>query len=74
MFPSWLENHELETEGFGGEQTGKTETVASREADNLLRLCSVMAKKVGARVVGLPNYVVLHGKHKSAGVDLDFSS
>ncbi|KAK4049594.1 Golgi mannosyltransferase complex subunit [Microbotryomycetes sp. JL201] len=37
VFPSWIEGHELETEGFG-----------------------VLAKKVGARIVGLPNYVVVH--------------
>ncbi|KAM0786708.1 hypothetical protein ACM66B_002150 [Microbotryomycetes sp. NB124-2] len=39
VFPSWIEGHELETEGFG-----------------------VLAKKVGARIVGLPNYVVVHGE------------
>ncbi|KAK4047509.1 Golgi mannosyltransferase complex subunit [Microbotryomycetes sp. JL221] len=37
VFPSWVEGHELETEGFG-----------------------VLAKKVGARIVGLPNYLVIH--------------
>lgn len=37
IFPSWLEDHEVETEGFG-----------------------VLAKKAGARIVGLPNYLVMH--------------
>jgi len=37
IFPSWLEDHEVETEGFG-----------------------VLARKAGARVVGLPNYLVMH--------------
>ncbi|ORY92917.1 Anp1-domain-containing protein [Leucosporidium creatinivorum] len=45
VFPSWLERHELETEGFG-----------------------VMAKKVGAKVVGLPNYVVIHGECSSCSL------
>lgn len=37
IFPSWLEQNSVETEGFG-----------------------VLAKKVGAKVIGLPNYLVLH--------------
>ena len=38
VFPSWIEDHQVETEGFG-----------------------VMAKQlVGARIVGLPNYLTYH--------------
>lgn len=37
VFPSWLVDHQVETEGFG-----------------------VMARRIGARIVGLPNYIIMH--------------
>ncbi|SGY14082.1 BQ5605_C010g06054 [Microbotryum silenes-dioicae] len=40
VFPAFLVDHQLETEGFG-----------------------VLAKALGARIVGLPNYIVLHSNH-----------
>lgn len=40
VFPSWIEDHQVETEGFG-----------------------VLAKqRLGARIVGLPNYLTYHRK------------
>ena len=61
VFPAWVIDHEVETEGFAGEFQAHVPLSRLNGESILIEIATiVLARKLGARIVGLPNYVVLH--------------